>query len=47
MASYPNMAVADYKVSFINFPEGYTVENNEFHFAENTYEMTIVLKAAN
>lgn len=47
VASYPNMAVADYKVSFINFPEGYTVENNEFHFAKDSYELTIVLKAAN
>lgn len=47
VASYPNMAVADYKVSIISFPNGYTVENNEFHFAADTYEMTIVLKAAN
>ena len=47
VASYPNMAVADYKVSFINFPEGYTVENNEFHFEKDSYELTIVLKAAN
>ena len=47
VASYPNMAVADYKVSFINFPEGYTVETNEFHFEKDSYEMTIVLKAAN
>ena len=47
VASYPNMAVEDYKVSIISFPDGYTVENNEFHFDENSYEMTIVLKAAN
>ena len=43
---YPNMAEADYKVSFINIPEGYTVETNEFHFEAGSTEMTIVLKAA-
>lgn len=46
VASYPNMAEADYKVSFINIPEGYTVETNEFHFEAGSTEMTIVLKAA-
>ncbi len=45
VASYPNMAVADYKVSFISIPEGYTSEANEYHFEKDTYEMTIVLKA--
>lgn len=45
VATYPNMQKADYKVSFINVPEGYSVETNEFHFAEGAYEMTIVLKA--
>lgn len=46
VASYPNMDEADYKVSFINIPEGYTVETNEFHFEAGSTEMTIVLKAA-
>ena len=45
VATYPNMDEADYKVSFISVPEGYSVENNEFHFEEGSYEMTIVLKA--
>ena len=46
VASYPNMDEADYKVSFINIPEGYSVETNEFHFEAGSTEMTIVLKAA-
>ena len=46
VASYPNVAEADYKISFINIPEGYSVDTNEFHFEEGSYEMTIVLKAA-
>lgn len=46
IAYFPNMTVADYKVSFIMIPDGYTVENNEFHFEKDTYEMTIVLKKA-
>lgn len=45
VATYPNMKKADYKVSFINIPEGYSVDTNEFHFEEGSYEMTIVLKA--
>lgn len=45
VATYPNMDEADYKVSFINVPEGYSVETNEFHFEEGSTEMTIVLKA--
>lgn len=45
VATYPNMAVADYKVSFINVPEGYTYETNEYYFEKDTYAMTIVLKA--
>lgn len=45
VATYPNMEEADYKVSFINVPEGYSVDNNEFHFEDGSYEMTIVLKA--
>ena len=46
VASYPNMDEADYKVSFINIPECYSVETNEFHFEAGSTEMTIVLKAA-
>ena len=36
---------ADYKVSFVSMPEGYTCEENEFHFADGEYELTITLKA--
>lgn len=45
IASYPNVAEENYKVSFINVPEGYSVDKNEFYFDEGSYEMTIVLKA--
>lgn len=41
-----NVAEADYKVSFVSMPEGYTSDVNEFHFEEGKYEMTITLKAA-
>lgn len=44
VATY-QMPKADYKVSFINVPEGYSVDTNEFYFEEGSYEMTIVLKA--
>lgn len=53
VASYPNMAVADYKVSFIDVPVGYVLpvnsdgERTNYYFEEDTYEMTLVLKAAN
>ena len=36
---------ADYKVSFVQMPAGYTTEEAEFHFAEGSYELTITLKA--
>lgn len=36
---------ADYKVSFVTMPEGYTSDVTEFHFEEGKYEMTITLKA--
>lgn len=35
---------ADYKVSFVSVPEGYTCENNEFHFEDGERDMTITLK---
>lgn len=37
---------ADYKVSFVSMPAGYTSQVNEFHFAEGSYELTLTLKAA-
>lgn len=39
---------ADYKVSFMKLPDGYTytTEATEFYFEDGTYEMTITLKAA-
>ena len=43
--TYQNV-VGDYKVSFISVPEGYELPTDEYHFAEGTYEMTLVLKAA-
>lgn len=36
---------ADYKVSFVQMPAGYTAEATEYHFAEGSYELTITLKA--
>lgn len=36
----------DYKVSFVNVPEGYEAEAEEFYFDAGSYEMTIALKAA-
>ena len=47
VASYSNMAVADYKVSFITVPAGYELPTDNYYFEEDTYEMTLVLKAAN
>lgn len=41
-----NVEEADYKVSFVSMPAGYTSDVNEFHFEEGKYEMTITLKAA-
>lgn len=36
---------ADYKVSFVQMPAGYTAEETEYHFAEGAYELTITLNA--
>ena len=47
VANYANMAVADYKVSFISVPAGYEMPSDNFYFEKDTYEMTLVLKAAN
>lgn len=41
-----NVEEADYKVSFVSMPAGYSSEETEFHFAEGEYELTITLKAA-
>lgn len=40
-----NLEEADYKVSFVSMPTGYTCDETEFHFAEGSYELTITLKA--
>ena len=42
------MAEADYKVSLVTVPEGYTYSTDvqEFYFEEGTRDMTITLKAA-
>ena len=39
---------AEYKVSFLTMPAGYTYSTEEeaFYFADGSYEMTITLKAA-
>ena len=47
IASYANMDVADYKVSFITVPAGYELPSDNFYFEKDAYEMTLVLKAAN
>lgn len=36
---------ADYKVSFVSMPAGYTSDATEYHFDAGKYEMTIMLKA--
>lgn len=41
-----NVEEADYKVSFVSMPAGYTSDVNEFYFEEGKYELTITLKAA-
>ena len=42
-----NVEPADYKVSFLQMPEGYeySTGEQEFYFADGAFEMTIVLKA--
>lgn len=42
------VAEADYKVSFLKMPDGYTYSSDiqEFHFEDGSYELTITLKAA-
>lgn len=40
-----NLEEADYKVSFVTAPAGYTTEE-AYYFADGSYEMTITLKAA-
>ena len=41
-----NVEEADYKVSFVSMPDGFTCDENEFHFDAGSYEMTIVLTPA-
>ncbi|MBO5867455.1 MAG: hypothetical protein J6Q54_00935 [Oscillospiraceae bacterium] len=36
---------ANYKVSFVAMPEGYTSDVTEFYFDAGSYELTITLKA--
>lgn len=45
VATY-DLEEADYAVKFMTVPEGYTAEQDEYHFADGTYELTITLKAA-
>lgn len=45
VATY-SLAKDDYKVSFVQMPEGYTAEKAEFYFNEGSQSMTITLKAA-
>lgn len=45
VATY-NVVEADYKVSFVSLPEGYTADEEEYYFDDGSYEMTITLKAA-
>lgn len=48
VASYYNMATANYDVKFVTMPAGYdyTTEEQVFHFADGSTELTITLKAA-
>lgn len=43
-----SVAEEDYKVSFLSLPAGYTYsgDEQEFYFADGSYELTITLKAA-
>lgn len=36
---------ADYKVSFVSMPAGYTADATEYHFDAGKYDLTITLKA--
>lgn len=40
------VAEADYKVSFLSMPEGYTCDEEAFYFEDGATELTITLKAA-
>jgi hypothetical protein len=40
-----NLEKADYKVSFVTMPEGYTAEKENFYFDTDSYEMTITIKS--
>ncbi len=44
VATY-NVEEADYKVSFVSMPEGYSSDATEFYFENGSHEMTITLKA--
>lgn len=44
VATY-TVAEADYKVSFISIPAGYTADQTDYYFAAGAYELTITLKA--
>ena len=48
VASYYNMAEANYDVKFVTMPAGYdyTTDEQVFHFANGSNELTITLKAA-
>lgn len=40
------VAEADYKVSFLSMPEGYTCDEEAFYFQDGSTALTITLKAA-
>lgn len=44
VATY-KMVEENYKVSFVQMPEGYTADADEYYFEAGSYEMTITLKA--
>lgn len=39
------VAEAEYKVSFLSMPEGYSAEAENFYFEDGAHDMTITLKA--
>lgn len=40
-----NLEEADYKVSFVSMPAGYTSDEAEFYFVDDSHDMTITLQA--
>lgn len=46
VVAFENKDKDNYSVKFAILPEGYTADASEFFFEDGSYEMTIVLKAA-